>query len=83
MNALAQPIKKIIKITTGIQIEIQYLNFSESLIPLPVLISFMQFFHPQPFLAQQNMSIVIPPSGKILLETIKSSRSMIALIDGR
>lgn len=45
--------------------------------PLPVLISFMDLFQPHPILHVQNKAKKIPPKGKMLLEIIKSSISII------
>lgn len=42
--------------------------------PTPVLISFIAFFQPQPFLSVQNATTTIPPKGSKLFEIIKSSR---------
>ena len=44
--------------------------------PLPVLLSLIKLSHPQPNLLQQKSASMREPRGKILLETIKSSKSM-------
>lgn len=42
----------------------------------PVLASLIKFSHPQPFLDAQKITKITDPSGRILLEIIKSSRSI-------
>ena len=44
---------------------------------VPVLASLMKLSHPHPFLDAQKITKITEPSGRILLEIIKSSRSMI------
>ena len=51
---------------------INFGNFS----PDPVLASLIKLSHPHPFLDAQKMTKTTEPSGRILLEMIKSSRSM-------
>ena len=45
--------------------------------PLPVLASVIKLSHPQPFLRVQNRTNISEPKGKRILETRKSSKSII------
>ena len=55
---------------------IYFCTFVGNFNPSPVSASLMKFFHPQPYLDTQNITNTTEPRGRILLDTIKSSRSI-------
>ena len=57
-------------------IVVQNLSLTGNLIPFPVLISARAFFHPQPLLTVQKLTIIRPPIGKTLFVIMKSSNSI-------
>ena len=48
-------------------------------VPEPVLASLIKLSHPQPFFDAQKSTKITEPRGRMLLDTIKSSRSMMVV----
>ena len=78
-----QPATRITMISAGTPKRIQLYSQVGNFRPSPLFASSRKFFQPQPFLLTQNMMKISEPMGRMLFETMKSSRPSIVPPMGR